>query len=175
MKTKSNIWQRKAAAEGKLTASIKYLQFVGGRAVNSEQELCSACVLWFDRVFPGRKFDLIHIPNEGTKSKVRGAILKSMGVRAGVPDYIVCCSGQFIGWIEFKFGNNKLDSEQIKFRNLCRNNSVNWAEVRSFEQFKDVLHKWGVYDPKRDRIPIFVPDKIKKDGEVLDISKIFKR
>ena len=32
---------------------------------------------------------MFHVPNEGTKSAARGALMKRMGVKAGVPDIIL--------------------------------------------------------------------------------------
>ena len=77
------------AAENKISAGIKDMQYVNGRAVNSENELCAELVRWWDLIFPDRTQDFIHIPNEGSGSRKRGADLKKIGVRAGVPDSLV--------------------------------------------------------------------------------------
>lgn len=171
-KRQDNLWLRVKAAENKVSVGLKYVQFVGGRAVNSEDELCAAMVRWWNLVFPERTQDLIHIPNEGSGSRKRGADLKKIGVRSGVPDYLVCRNGLPIGWLEVKFGRNKLRPEQLKFKNTCIENRVLWAEIRSFEQFKQTLQKWGLYDPEKDKPKFFGAQQSQPQ---LDINKIFKR
>lgn len=171
-KSGTDIWKRLIAAEGKLSAGVKNLQYANGRAVNSEDDLCAAMVRWWDLIFPDRKQDLIHIPNEGCGSKKRGSDLKKIGVRAGVPDYLICLHRQPIGWIEVKFGKNKLLPEQVKFRDVCRAHGVKWAEIRSFSQFKDVLQSWGLYDPEKDRPKFF--QEVKATNTV-DIDLLFRK
>ena len=168
----NNIWKRIQQAEGKSLAGLKHVQFINGRAVNSEDDLCAFMVQWWDQIWPDRKQDLIHIPNEGSGSKKRGADLKKIGVRSGVPDYIVCKNGQPVGWIEVKFGNNTLEASQKEFRDRCKRNGVYWAEVRSFDQFKQTLQKWGLYDPEIDKPKFF---QLPKQQNQIDIRKIFKR
>lgn len=174
-KNGSDIWKRLIAAEDKLSAGVKNLQYANGRAVNSEDELCAEMVRWWDLIFPNKKHDLIHIPNEGSGSRKRGADLKRIGVRAGIPDYLVCLNGRPIGWLEVKFGKNKLRPEQIKFRDICKENGVNWAEIRSFNQFKDILQRWGLYDPDKDKPKFFQQVPIKKPVDVkLLLRKVAK-
>lgn len=170
----TDIFRKITAAEYRATLKLENLMFINGRAVNSEDELCAACVDWWDSVF-SNKFDLIHIPNERKCSQSKGKVLKKMGVRAGVPDYAVFKDGAFIGWLEFKFGKNNLSTEQINFRDYCKKNNVNWAEIRSFEDFKNTLQRWGIYNPKLDKPKVFDFNKLRRDGKVLDINKIFKK
>lgn len=73
---------------------------------------------------------------------------------------------------EVKFGRNKLRPEQLKFKNTCIENRVLWAEIRSFEQFKQTLQKWGLYDPEKDKPKFFGAQQSQPQ---LDINKIFKR
>ena len=167
-----DIWKRLMAAENKISAGVKNLQYANGRAVNSEDELCAALVRWWDLIFPDRKQDFIHIPNEGSGSRVRGSKLKRLGVRAGVPDYLVCLHGQPIGWLEIKFGNNRLEPEQVKFRDICRANGVKWAEIRNFGQFTDALQAWGLYNPDKDKPKFFQEVKAARP---VDINLLFKK
>lgn len=171
-KSGTDIWKRLIAAEGKLSAGVKNLQYANGRAINSEDELCAEMVRWWDLIFPERKQDLIHIPNEGSGSRKRGFELKKIGVRAGVPDYLVCFYGQPVGWLEVKFGDNKLQPSQVKFRDVCKQHGVKWAEIRSFAQFKDVLQRWGLYDPDKDKPKFFQEVKAAKP---VDINLLFKK
>lgn len=60
---------------------------------------------------------LIHIPNEGTKSKARGGILKAEGVVAGASDYFLAipADGYHGLWLEMKASDGKPTDKQIKF------------------------------------------------------------
>lgn len=150
-----DIFQRMSAVQYRMEKGLQHLQYVNGRAVNNEDDLCKSFVRWWDQIYPDRKFDLIHIPNEGKRSAVYGKRLKDMGLRAGSPDYAVFDKGRFIGWIEVKFGKNDLSPDQKLFCQYCKNNGVRYAKVYTFKEFTDTLQTWGIYDPKRDKVPIF--------------------
>lgn len=140
------------AASSKFTKRRQVpLTFVGGQALTNEDDLCEVCVRWFDRFFgDDRRFDLIHIPNEGKRTRWEGTRLQRMGLRAGTPDYLVQNNGQPIGWMEFKFGKNTLTDTQKEFKNYCEKSGFRYAVVKSFEQFKAVLEEWGIYDPEKE-------------------------
>lgn len=57
---------------------------------------------------------VMHVANEGKRSKAYGAKLKSMGMRPGFPDLlIVRARGKYHGFaIEMKYGKNKTTPEQ---------------------------------------------------------------
>jgi len=150
-----DIFQRMSAAQYQMEKGLQHMQYVNGVAVNSEDDLCKSFVRWWDRIYPDRKFDLIHIPNEGKRSAIYGKKLKDMGLRAGSPDYAVFDKGKFIGWIEVKFGKNDLSPDQKLFSQYCKNNGIKYAKVYTFKEFTDILQAWGIYDPKRDKVPIF--------------------
>lgn len=145
---KQDIFKRMTVAEYKAFARVKHLTFVNGCAVNSEDELCIACVDWFDRVIK-RPFDMIHIPNEGARTKANGAKLKRMGLRAGVADYLISKKGMPVGFMEFKFGNGKPTENQKRFKDYVLMGGFKWQEIRSFDEFKDTLINWGVYQPQK--------------------------
>ena len=129
----------------------KPLVFVNGVAVVDEDSLCEVCVRWFDRLFgDDHRFDLIHIPNEGKRTRWEGTRLQRMGLRAGTPDYLVQQNGEPVGWMEFKFGKNDLTPTQKEFKNYCEKGCFKYAIVKSFEQFKAVLEEWGIYDPAKE-------------------------
>jgi hypothetical protein len=129
----------------------KPLVFVNGVAVVDEDSLCEVCVRWFDRLFgDDHRFDLIHIPNEGKRTRWEGTRLQRMGLRAGTPDYLVQQNGEPVGWMEFKFGKNDLTPTQKEFKNYCEKGCFKYAIVKSFEEFKDTLQAWGIYDPAKE-------------------------
>lgn len=142
MKRVKPIWGRIAAAE----RGCANLRFWGGCVIDSEDALCVACRQYFDTVLPSSPFGLIHIPNGGSRNPIEGAKFKRMGVRAGVPDYLVMKDFQPVGWLEFKYGRNTLTEAQKVFRNGCLAGGVKWAEIRSVDEFIHTLKEWGVFE-----------------------------
>lgn len=65
---------------------------------------------------------MYHIPNEGKRSMISGAVLKSMGLKRGVPD--ICLpvprGGYGALYIEMKSENGVLSQDQKKFINSLR-------------------------------------------------------
>lgn len=63
---------------------------------------------------------LYHVPNEGKRSKITGSILKSQGLKAGVPDLCLpVARGVYHGlYIELKYGKNKLSDNQKQWLTL---------------------------------------------------------
>lgn len=84
-----------------------------------------------------------HTPNGERRDARTGAKLKSMGARAGVPDFcFVLPSGQS-AFIELK-GDGGLSQSQRSFRDDCQAIGAKWAMCRSVEQVVDTLAAWGV-------------------------------
>jgi VRR-NUC domain len=52
-----------------------------------------------------------HVPNGGARSPVEAAIMKGIGVKAGIPDIVVVHDGQFFG-LELKAPNGRLTAAQ---------------------------------------------------------------
>lgn len=153
-----------SAAEYRALKPVEHLTFVNGMAVNSEDDLCASCVAWFDRTFGyGRRFDLIHIPNEGKRTVWEGKRLQRMGLRAGTPDYLVQNNGKPVGWTEFKFGKNTLTKNQKDFKQYAEQAGFKFAEVRTFDEFRAVLKDWGI-----------VPND-RKDELRTSFEKLFKK
>ena len=116
----NNIWKRIQQAEGKALAGLKHVQFINGRAVNSEDDLCAFMVQWWDQIWPDRKQDLIHIPNEGSGSKKtrRGFKKRSAFVPACRITLFVKTASPSVG--------SKLSSEIIRLK-LRKKNSATAA------------------------------------------------
>lgn len=146
---KKDIFQRMTVVEYRTLKPIKDLTYVNGVAVNSEDDLCIACVAWFDRTFGYQKrFDLIHIPNEGKRTRWEGLRIQRMGLRAGSPDYLLSKDGNPVCWLEFKFGKNTLTTEQAEFKRYVEAGGFGFEVIKTFEEFKQALQKYGVYAPK---------------------------
>lgn len=60
---------------------------------------------------------VIHIPNQGIRTKRFGGILKAMGMRAGVADLFIAmgCHNYHGAWIELKSEKGKLSPVQQSF------------------------------------------------------------
>ena len=83
---------------------------------------------------------LYHIPNERT-DKVQAAILKSMGVKPGVPDlHLPVPAGKFHGlYIEMKAKDGKPDGDQLWWEDTLTRNGYAHAFCYGWEQAKEVL------------------------------------
>jgi VRR-NUC domain len=79
-----------------------------------EQQHQIALVKWFGIQYEIFKKFLIHIPNEGKRSKFQGYILNSMGMRAGIPDlFLAIPRGSSHGYfIEMKSPGKKPTDSQ---------------------------------------------------------------
>jgi len=60
---------------------------------------------------------IVHIANEGKRSRAYGALLKKLGMREGFPDLFlpVACRGYHGFFIEMKYGKNKPTKDQVKW------------------------------------------------------------
>lgn len=84
-----------------------------------------------------------HVPNEGSRHNIVGAILKAMGMLPGIPDYAFLWEGGS-GFIEFKAGKNGLSDWQEVVQGWCDKQGVKFALVRSSNEALDTLRQWGV-------------------------------
>ena len=80
------------------------------RKISSEGAEQAAVVEWCELV----GVPVIHVPNEGKRSEVAGAILKRLGLSPGFPDlFIFLARGKYHGFaIEMKYGKGKLRPDQ---------------------------------------------------------------
>lgn len=93
---------------------------------SQESRIQKVVVDWFDVAASGFGLDartLFHVPNGGKRKKIEAAILKGMGVRAGVSDLFlavpkrVTASAEFRGgmFIEMKAPDGRVTTEQNEF------------------------------------------------------------
>lgn len=102
--------------------------------INSETSLQMACVKWFRFAYP--KELIFHIPNGGNRNVKEGAILKHMGVVAGVPDLMI---PKFNLFIEMKTKNGTVSSSQNKIMRQLSEAHYDCYVVNSLTQFKKVV------------------------------------
>lgn len=67
-----------------------------------EQAVQKAIVDFLEVSLPAQSSFYCHVPNGGWRGKIEAAILKRLGVKAGVPDLLVLASGQCPIWFEVK-------------------------------------------------------------------------
>lgn len=89
----------------------------------------------------GRLFGF-HIPNGGARSKLEAAILKGLGVRAGVLDLLVIWRAGF-GFLEVKAKAGRLEQSQKDFIAVLDCFGIPWAIVRDVVDADRVLREWG--------------------------------
>lgn len=84
-----------------------------GASETSEQQAVIEWAAYSQGRYPGLK-NLYHVPNEGKRSKAAAGILKSLGLKPGVPDLILDYpAGVYHGLrIEMKYGSNTPTEEQ---------------------------------------------------------------
>jgi hypothetical protein len=79
----------------------------------------------------------------GGGGRVRGAILRSMGVKAGVPDMVVIDAGRAI-WLELKAPKGRLSDEQTACHKLLRRAGCAVYVIRSLDEAIIALRECGV-------------------------------
>lgn len=100
----------------------------------SEDSLQKAVARWLDY----SKYLWFHPANGGSRNIIEATKLKAMGVKAGVPDIVICQpSGLFHAlFIELKAGNNKPTSTQIAWHGKLRQKGYYVAVCYSFDEVK---------------------------------------
>jgi len=90
-----------------------------------------------------------HVPNGEARNRVTGALLKSMGVRAGVADYVIINphSG-LVHFMEVKAGRGRQSPEQVEFmgdvqRAAAAGAPVEYAVVKGFDGALEYLARIG--------------------------------
>jgi hypothetical protein len=102
-----------------------------------------------------------HIPSGGRRSAITGALLKRMGLRKGLPDFLLISPTGVHHWLELKRGRAPMTEEQAEFGAAMTLRGVPWACARSFEAAKSTLKSWGALRTATDS-PSIVPAQTQK-------------
>lgn len=106
-----------------------------------EQALQKLVVQHIELAYPGLLF--FHVPNSsGNRGAHLGGILKSMGVKAGVPDLVVILPHGVAAFIELKAGKGRLTDNQAIFRERAEALGCPWTEARSLPEVAGILDAW---------------------------------
>lgn len=111
------------------------------RRRHPEQELQKAVAAFLDVALPRDAF-WFHCPNGGKRSPVEAAILKSMGVKAGVPD--ICIAYRASLWcIEIKSDDNDVTVPQAVVHKHLALAGAPTAICRSLREVEQTLRDWS--------------------------------
>ena len=117
----------------------------------TEAQLQAASAKWLALKLP-KTFIAIHVPNEGRRSWAAGKRLKSQGMTAGVPDWLIIGGGYDfdstplgrIYAVELKSRKGSLAPAQRAFHARLAAAGVPVAVCRSLEEIEAALKGWGV-------------------------------
>lgn len=115
------------------------------RRRNPEQQIHKAVVQHLrTRAVPGLVW--WHTPNGGGRSKVEGAIFKSMGVRAGVSDLILLHAGKMFA-LELKAPGGRATEAQMAFQSDFDKAGGFCAMPEGIDAALATLEAWGLIKP----------------------------
>src|SRR6185312_8648955 len=84
-----------------------------------------------------------HCPNGGKRSVVEGAIFKSLGVMAGVPDLIILKAGEMY-CLELKAPGGRLIPSQVITLDRLKHCGATVATASSLDEALITLECWGI-------------------------------
>lgn len=112
----------------------------------SEAQLHKAAAQYLDAVLP--TWVLWTTVGHGGGGKIRGAQLKAMGVKRGVPDIIICWDASVysprVMWIELKSARGRIKPDQEKFMRSAELMGHSTYVCRSIEEIEFALKNQGV-------------------------------
>lgn len=87
---------------------------------------------------------LIHTPNEGKRHYVTGRLLKSMGMRKGIPDLFLAIPRHGYGglWIEMKSPKGKPTAEQKDFVSLLNKGGYKAVFCYGWESARETIETY---------------------------------
>ena len=93
---------------------------------------------------------IFHVPNGGARRKAEAAILKGLGVTAGIPDLILLWPGHVAG-LEMKAPKGKPSPAQLAIGETFKSMGHLWGVASSVDEALALLRSWGV--PTKERTP----------------------
>lgn len=108
-----------------------------------ELQVHKAIMAYLDRVLP-KTVRAFHPANGGRRDAKTGAMLKALGVKAGVADIVLVRQGGVMAFLEVKAGKGSPSPAQRDWRDWCAENAVPYAIVRSIGDVQTVLLDWNI-------------------------------
>jgi hypothetical protein len=84
-----------------------------------------------------------HVPNGGKRKPIEAAILKGLGVKAGVPDVVACYRGQFYA-LELKAEGGRPSDKQLEAVESIRNAGGFACIAEGLDRALNCLETWGL-------------------------------
>ena len=104
-----------------------------------EHLLQLACVRFFRQYYPDLYRNIWHTNGRAINAS-NGAVLKGMGVVAGVSDLLFFYKGTLHG-IELKMGNGRQSDEQKEFEKMLKANGGRYYIVRTLDSFANLINE----------------------------------
>ena len=104
----------------------------------SEDRLQQECFLWYHSTYPEYRGLLFHVGNGGSRSAREGAKFKTMGVWAGVSDFIFLFDSRAY-FIELKTLKGTQSIKQKVWEQQVKNQGFQYSIIRSLEEFKSLI------------------------------------
>jgi len=101
----------------------------------SESKIQQDCFVWFWNEFPLLRRTLFHIPNGGPRGRVAGNRMKSIGVVAGVPDFVFVHDGH-VHFFELKKPGETVSGKQKEIHFIFAKQNCPVTVIRSLDEFK---------------------------------------
>ncbi len=84
-----------------------------------------------------------HFPSGGARSRVTGALMKSFGTKAGVPDILILHRGQLYG-LELKSAHGRLSDVQRQCHSDLRSAGATIGTAASLDEALALLGQWNI-------------------------------
>jgi hypothetical protein len=107
---------------------------------HQEDSLLAKCHLWLWNEHPETRHCCWHIANERVVNPIQGAILKSKGVVAGTPDYVINWGGHTY-YFEFKSDKGGQSKEQVKAQAALTAQGFAYFIIKCDCDFKEIVHQ----------------------------------
>lgn len=129
-----------------------------------EAELQRDMMRWVRSAVPEDQAIIYHTPNGGKRDRMEAALLKAMGVKAGVPDLtIIGPAPLWIAWAEVKLAKTLwhdrtgLSDEEREFRDKVLAWGHQYAVVRTLGELDTYLRTLGIKPRSRPIDPVIFP------------------
>ena len=113
----------------------------------THDQLQSKCYLWIHNEHPELRYLCFRTMNNLTtqiadpnKAKAVMAVQRSMGMVKGTTDLVFYYAGRLYAF-DIKVGKDRLKPEQVEFISAIKSQGGYGCEIRSLEQFKDVIRR----------------------------------
>ena len=108
-----------------------------------ERELQKAAAKFLDTVLDPAHARWFHPANGGLRTVKTAALMKAMGVKAGIADIVLLWLGR-VAFIELKTDKGRLSPAQIEFAGWCDLNGFAYYTCRSLSEIEAVLRRLDV-------------------------------